>query len=100
LHRSGRQPSDSHLFGLNYLTGVANPNNPAFSNYSNWYDVGAGLGASASVHTDTSSTSDNGEVTVVVQTSVGKLVTVNASVSGSVNPGEVDWRQTHPETGP
>ncbi|WP_051749486.1 pilus assembly protein [Nevskia soli] len=91
------------LFAGNYLTGLANPTNPALGKnststyYVNFMSLGVGLGAEPALHVNGNA---SGQVTVVTQTSTGSIVTTNASVATSISPGEVDWRQTHPNTGP
>ncbi|MDR3419095.1 MAG: PilC/PilY family type IV pilus protein [Nevskia sp.] len=97
----------SRLYGLNYLTGLPNPAIPAVGTYTvsttvyanNWTSLGAGLAAGPSLHQDASG-SQNGVVTVVNQTSLGSLNTINAPVSSGLTNAEVDWRATHPNTGP
>ena len=91
------------LFAGNYLTGLANPTNPALGKnsastyYVNFMSLGVGLGAEPALHVNGNA---SGQVTVVTQTSTGSIVTTSASVATSISPGEVDWRQTHPNTGP
>jgi type IV pilus assembly protein PilY1 len=97
----------SVLFGLNYVTGVANPLNAAFGTnstgtaYNNYVSLGAGVGAAPGLHLDsTTGSGGQGNVTVVTQTSTGSLITSQASVSSTINNSEIDWRQTHPNSGP
>ena len=100
-------PGSSVLYGLNYLTGVANPSNPALglntggNAYNNYISLGAGLAAAPSVHLDnTVGAGGQGQVTIVTQTSTSVISTTQAQVSSGVTNGEIDWRQTHPNTGP
>ena len=97
---------NSRLFGVNFITGLANPVTPALgvnstdtTVYNNFIDLGAGLAAAPSLHVN-NTTSNNGSVTVITQTSTGSIVTTGAQVSPSLNNAEVDWRQTHPGSGP
>ncbi|MDB5977779.1 MAG: Tfp pilus assembly protein tip-associated adhesin PilY1-like protein [Nevskia sp.] len=91
------------LFAGNYITGLANPFNAALGKdttstyFVNFLSLGVGLGAEPALHVNGNA---SGQVTVVTQTSTGSIVTTNASVATSISPGEVDWRQTHPNTGP
>ncbi len=113
---------DSRLFGLNFITGVASPTIPALGTFvggsgggpgtaggsgsngsanttyfANTIDLGAGLGAAPSLHADTT-TDANGVVTVVTQTSTGAIVTNNATVAPTEKNGEIDWRETLPNS--
>jgi len=96
----------SVLFGLNYITGVANPVNPAFganssNNAYNSVSLGAGVGAAPGLHLDsTTGAGGQGNVSIIVQTSTGALMVNTAPVAPTANTGEIDWRQTHPNTGP
>lgn len=98
---------NSRLFGVNFITGVANSAVPALGTYTasnvqyyyNSVDLGAGLGAAPSLHADNTANQTaggNGMVTVVTQTSTGSIVTTNAQVAPGERSGEIDWRETLP----
>ena len=94
----------SRLFGLYFKTGAARADIPVFGTRQQDFagnnlqeairvvDLGAGLGASPSLHLG--SGRDSRGVTVLTQTSTGAIDSTEGAVGGGVRSGEIDWQET------
>ena len=95
---------ESRLYGLNFKTGTPSPDLPAFgTQVANFdgeslneviasVDLGAGLGASPSLHLG--SGRDSRGLTVLTQTSTGAIERRRSLVSKSARSGEISWQET------
>ncbi len=95
----------SRLFGVNFITGVANSAVPTLGStvsggtitFPSSISLGSGLAAAPSLD-PTATTGTNGQLSIVTQTSTGAIVTTQATVAPTEKNGEVDWRETLPNS--
>ncbi|WP_293373086.1 PilC/PilY family type IV pilus protein [Nevskia sp.] len=101
---------ESRLFGFDFRTGAARSSRPAFG--TRVVTIGAseealgiapefkGLGTAPTLHLNPAGSTGRGTVTINVQSSTGAIFQRDADVSGAIRSNEIDWRETHPNSGP
>ncbi len=99
---------ESRLFGFDFRSGAPRSGRPAFpvplatqaSNLVGVVRLGEGLGTAPTLHLNSAGSTGRGTVTINVQSSTGAIFQRDADVSGAIRSNEIDWRETHPNSGP